>query len=156
MTVGRSVSEPEFVYSMASASDLDEVTSLLAQNGLPHTDVQHHIEHFVVVRCAAELVAVCGVELYGRDALLRSVCVAIRHRNQGLAGRACDLIEDYARNAGVRNLWLLTTTAEKFFARRNFEVRARDAAPASIQSTDEFRSLCPASAVCMSRRIAAG
>ena len=49
---------------------------------------------------------------------------------------------------------LLTTTAEDFFVRRGYGVVGRDAAPAVVQKTTEFRSLCPDSAVCMMKHLA--
>jgi amino-acid N-acetyltransferase len=145
--------DPDPTYSMARASDLDDVTALLSAGGLPYADVHRHIERFVVIRLAGKLIACAGVELHGRDALLRSVCVAADQRGRGFAKRVCDLVEAYAGSAGVNGLWLLTTTAQSFFERRGFMMQSRDAAPASIQQTDEFRSLCPASAICMSRRV---
>jgi mannose-6-phosphate isomerase-like protein (cupin superfamily) len=61
------------------------------------------------------------------------------------------LAESHARNLGVRRLYLLTTTAEAYFAKRGFERCAREAAPAAIRQTREFRSLCPDTAACMVR-----
>jgi hypothetical protein len=47
----------------------------------------------------------------------------------------------------------LTIDAEKFFARLGYRTMARSDAPAAIQSTDEFSSLCPGSAVLMQKRL---
>jgi amino-acid N-acetyltransferase len=53
-------------------------------------------------------------------------------------------------------MYLLTTTAEGFFARRSYEKVDRDAVPGVIKETAEFQSLCPASAVCMVRHLGPG
>jgi quercetin dioxygenase-like cupin family protein len=58
-----------------------------------------------------------------------------------------------ARLLGVEQLFLLTTDAERYFAALGFKRTGRSEAPAQIQSTSQFRSLCPKSAVCMSRDI---
>jgi amino-acid N-acetyltransferase len=58
-------------------------------------------------------------------------------------------IEEYAISQRVRHLYLLTTTADLFFARTGYQVIPRESAPAPIQETAEFQSICPASAVCM-------
>jgi len=47
-------------------------------------------------------------------------------------------------------------TAEKFFKNCKFQQTARETAPVGIQSTAEFKDLCPASAAFMVKTIAAG
>jgi amino-acid N-acetyltransferase len=54
---------------------------------------------------------------------------------------------------GVRELFLLTTTAEPIFARWGFRRVDRAEAPPAIRESREFASLCPASAVFMARRV---
>ena len=51
----------------------------------------------------------------------------------------------------VEQLVLLTETAEKFFRAIGYEVIDRRHVPQGIKQSAEFRSLCPASAVCMSK-----
>jgi mannose-6-phosphate isomerase-like protein (cupin superfamily) len=60
-----------------------------------------------------------------------------------------------ARLLGVEQLYLLTTDAERYFATLDFKRIERSEAPAQIQATTQFRSLCPQSAVCMARDISA-
>lgn len=142
-------------YGMATASALAEVARLLADSELPHSDVEQHFDDFVLARSGESVVGVAGIERHGRVGLLRSVCVRRDFRRRGIAGRLCDLIESHARDIGIDELYLLTTTAEHFFAKRGFSPCARDLAPPSIRRTQEFRSLCPSSAVCMRRPVAA-
>jgi N-acetylglutamate synthase-like GNAT family acetyltransferase len=95
------------------------------------------------------VVGVAGIEVYGTDALLRSVAVADAVRNRGL-GR--DLVRnrlEAARTRGLRAVYLLTTTAPGFFEGLGFERVPRASAPASVQASEEFASLCPDSAVCL-------
>jgi amino-acid N-acetyltransferase len=54
-------------------------------------------------------------------------------------------MEEHARDAGVRNLYLLTTTAEGFFAGLGYRKVSRDQAPPGIAGTEQFSSLCPSS-----------
>jgi amino-acid N-acetyltransferase len=56
---------------------------------------------------------------------------------------------DIARANGIRDLWLLTTSAEAFFAKHGFEKADRSAAPPAIAETSQFRDLCPATAALM-------
>ena len=55
---------------------------------------------------------------------------------------------------GVDDLYLLTETAEPFFAKRGYGAIPRADAPAAIAATEELSSLCPDSAVLMHRAIA--
>jgi amino-acid N-acetyltransferase len=57
------------------------------------------------------------------------------------------------RAEGVETIVLLTQTAETFFAKRGYERTRRERVPEPIRQTAEFRSLCPATAVCMSRAL---
>jgi amino-acid N-acetyltransferase len=60
-----------------------------------------------------------------------------------------------AQAHGAETVFLLTTTAEKFFPKFGFEAITRADVPASVQTSVEFRSACPASAVVMRKRLAA-
>ena len=62
-------------------------------------------------------------------------------------------MSSHARLLGVERLYLLTTDAERYFARLGFQRTERSGAPAPIQATSQFRLLCPKSAVCMARDI---
>lgn len=95
-----------------------------------------------------KLVGVIGMQACGPVALLRSLAVARDHRDRGVARALCEAV--YAL-AGERPLWLLTTTARDYFARRGFEVIERDEVPAAIRTTAQFSNLCPASAHVMRR-----
>lgn len=142
------------VISAALPADAAAIAALLRGADLPHRDFAGHLAHFLVVRQAGEVVGAVGLERHGRNALLRSLVVAPAQRGAGLGGRLVRRLEDRARFLGLRRLYLLTTTAEAFFARRGFRRIARGAVPAAIAATREFRSLCPVSAVCMARAVA--
>ena len=96
-----------------------------------------------------------ALELYGETALLRSLAVAQSRRGEGLGGRLAAAALEAAKASGVRNLYLLTQTAEKFFPRFGFAVEPRALAPEVLGSSEEFRSACPASAVMMRARVTA-
>jgi N-acetylglutamate synthase-like GNAT family acetyltransferase len=129
------------------------VSALLSASGLPHGDVAPHLPAFLLAWQERTLVGTVGLELCGRDALLRSLCVRPELRGRGIASELCRRSTAFARDAGVERLYLLTTTAERFFAARGFTPVQRDGAPDAIRATVEFRSACPASAVCMAREL---
>ena len=95
-----------------------------------------------------------ALEQYGPDALLRSVLTVPDRRNGGVGTMLVKRVSAAAADQGVERLWLLTETAAPFFARLGFAETQRANAPASMQETTEFRSVCPASATCMTMMLA--
>ena len=143
------------VIAAAAPADAAAIGALLRAADLPAEDFADHLAHFLVARRGDTVVGAVGLELHGRDALLRSLVVAPAERGAGLGGRLVDQLAAMARRRGARRFYLLTTTAEAFFAHRGFARIERGGVPAAIAATSEFHRLCPASAVCMTRPVAA-
>ena len=138
----------------AQSRDEPAIKHLLADCGLPGDDITAaHLEHFLVHKENSRLIGVVGLEQGGKDALLRSLAVSEDRRGRGLARALVGHAERQARAAGVESLYLLTTTADEFFAALGYRVTQRDSAPKSLQETAEFAGLCPASSVCMVKRL---
>jgi SAM-dependent methyltransferase/N-acetylglutamate synthase-like GNAT family acetyltransferase len=141
------------VLEPARDADLDEIRALLAQCDLP-TDVEAFFPRgYVVGRRHGALVGCCGLEVRGRDGLLRSLAVASDARGSGLAR---DLVEDRVRVAhelGLDAVYLLTTSAADFFRRHGFTDVLRSAVPAAIGASGQFSGGCCASAVSLRRSL---
>ena len=60
------------------------------------------LDAFVVATKGRDLDGVAGLEVYGSNALLRSLAVAAQHRSWGLGARLVDAIEADARVTGGR------------------------------------------------------
>jgi amino-acid N-acetyltransferase len=124
--------------------------ALLEAAGLPVSDLTDaHLEHFFFVGSDVSPAGLAGVELYGADALLRSLVIGASDRGKGLGSGLVQYVENYAVSQRVHSIYLLTTTAETFFKRLGYERIEREKAPPSIQRTREFASLCPASSAFM-------
>ena len=138
----------------ARPADFPAIVALLADAALPHDDLTpEHLEHFLVLRDGEGIAGVVGMEVADDAGLLRSLAVPEARRGGGLAIRLVDALEERARSTGIRTLYLLTTTAEGFFARRGYARADRAAVPDAIAATPEFRGICPASAACMARAL---
>ena len=141
----------------ATPEDFAAVCRLLTESGLVHEDLTPaRMTGFVVVPVqegSASLVAVAGVETFpdAGEGLLRSVAVAPALRGHGTGADLVSTVERRAGTLGLRRLWLLTTTAPGFFRRQGYVDTPRAEAPAAVQQSGEFKSLCPASAVCLSK-----
>ena len=137
-------------YSGVRPGEEPDVLRLIADCQLTTEDLSAAmLQDFIVCRRGNRIIGVVGLEVTKHGALLRSLAVAEGDRNQGVGGGLVGSAERYARSRGARTLYLLTMTAESFFARHHYRVFERSAAPEGIQATNEFKTLCPDSAVCM-------
>jgi amino-acid N-acetyltransferase len=92
---------------------------------------------------------VVGLELLGATALLRSLAVDAGARGEGSGTALVEAAEGHAIREGVETVYLLTTTAERFFERLGYVRVAREKAPPEIRRTREFSEMCSETAVLM-------
>ena len=138
------------VVGPAAREDLPGILSLLGVSGLPPDGLEDHLGSTIVARESGRVVGSAAVELHGPHALLRSVAVDGRHRGGGLGRRLTREALELARSRGAREAFLLTETADAFFARLGFGPIERPAVPEPVRGSVEFVSACPASARAMS------
>jgi amino-acid N-acetyltransferase len=99
------------------------------------------------------LVGVIGVEIKEQCGLLRSLAVDHRFRKAGYGARLVTTLEDYSLTQKLEKLFLLTTTAVKFFEPLGYCTIARELVPREIQETTEFSAICPRSAAVMMKNL---
>lgn len=137
----------------ATKSDLPAVEELLVASDLPTDGVRDNFSSFVVADDDGTIAGAVGLEKYGSCALLRSAVVTPDHRGSGVGRRLVEQLLERAEEAGVDEIYLLTTTAEDYFPRFGFTRTSRSAVPAALKASAEFRGACPETAVVMTRRI---
>jgi amino-acid N-acetyltransferase len=133
----------------AEPGDYAAVAGLLATAGLPTAGLPPSLADFVVASAGDGLVGAVGLEVYGPAALLRSAVVADHARGRGLGAALMGRLLEHARARGVRQVYLLTTTAEDWFPRFGFTRIERHAVPPALHASVEFRGACPESATVM-------
>ena len=136
----------------AEHADQEAVTTLLRDSELPIDGVAEWLDQFWVAEHQGRLVGIAGMEQYGDSGLLRSVAVVPEWRRSGIGRTLVERVLEEGRTAGVREVYLLTTTAEHYFPRLGFGCVDRETVPAALRASAEFRGACPASAVVMCRR----
>lgn len=139
----------------ATDRDIDAVESLLSTSKLPLDGVRDNFTNFIVAEDKGAIAGAIGFEKFGSVALLRSAVVSPDYRGSGVGRRLVERLLERAENEGIEELFLLTTTAEKYFPRFGFARTTRSAVPAAVRSSAEFQGACPDSAVVMTRRITA-
>ena len=139
----------------STAVDLPAIRSLLTEAGLPTADLDSSPGlHLWVAEDGGALVGVIGLEQFRSAGLLRSLVVAPHHRKRGLARRLVDTVEGQAKAADLKQLALLTETADRFFETLGYRLVDRQSVPEVVRQSAEFRTLCPLSARCMAKVIA--
>ena len=96
---------------VAGPGDFAGVVRLLTAADLPTAGLEPSLPDFLVAEESGRVVGAVGLEVYGDYALLRSAVVEAGRRGSGVG---VDLIESLLRRAGtrgVREIYLLTTTA---------------------------------------------
>ena len=139
----------DLVIRPARPEDLPALHEHLRAAGLPFDDVTLEDQEFLVGFHQGTLVASVGLECRGNSALLRSLAVSDSCRGAGLGSSLYRSILARAAERGVRRLYLLTETAEVYFAARGFSRVDRCTLPAEIAATAQVRGGCCSKATCM-------
>jgi len=138
----------------ARPGDLPALRELLSLCSLPFDGVAEHLDGFLVALDQGHLTGSVGLERYGPDGLLRSLAVHPDYRGRGLGTRLTRLALREAHRHGLRQVFLLTETASRYFLRFQFRRVPRQQAPPAVGASVEFASVCPETAICMERRLA--
>lgn len=137
----------------AAERDLPGIHALLEQLHLPLAGVDEHISTMLVAKDDEQVIGTAALEVYAEGALLRSVAVDPRRQGRQLGHQLTEAALRLASARGASTVFLLTTTAERFFPRFGFEQVTRDEVPLSVRASVEFQSACPASAIVMRKQL---
>ncbi len=128
------------------------VKQLLRQCGLQDTGVLDPHGRVVVARVAGKVVGVARLEVYRKGGWLRSVAVDPAWQRQGIGRRLVEAMLHRARQEGLRQVFLMTETAQGFFEQLGFVPVPRTAVPAALQAAPQFS--WPSCASCQVMRLA--
>jgi amino-acid N-acetyltransferase len=121
----------------------DAAAALLVAQRLPTDDLHDPTITLVGAFMNDALVGVIGLQACDDVAMLRSLAVDPAHRDRGIAAALCERVFVLAAD---RDLYLLTESADDYFARLGFKQVERANVPAAIRATAQFSALCPSSA----------
>lgn len=141
------------LYVPAQAAHRPQLETLLGRVNLPTDDLPADLSEFVLAFDGDTLIGSAGLEVFGPDALLRSVAVLPDYQGQHIARHLIEQLRRQAQAQGVSTLYLITTTADRYFARLGFDRAARADVPPAIARTRQFSGLCPASAISMKQTL---
>jgi N-acetylglutamate synthase-like GNAT family acetyltransferase len=130
------------------------VADWLEGEGLPSGDLGEPGVRLFAFRDGDTAIGYAGFEVYGADALLRSVVVDPARRRSGAGRAVVEATLAEARRLGATRVFLLTNTAKAYFERLGFASIDRASAPETILSTRQAAGLCPSSAPLMVKALA--
>jgi N-acetylglutamate synthase-like GNAT family acetyltransferase len=134
----------------ARPEDVEPARALLGGAGLPLAGVEDHFAGYWALDAPdGGLAGVVGAERYGAAWLLRSLVVDSSRRGRGLGAALLATVLGEARRHGAREVLLLTTDAQGFFARHGFAEVPRSHAPDEMRASAELNGACPDTATLM-------
>ena len=137
----------------ALPDDLPGIEALLAECELSTDGVREHLDRFRVALLGGEIVGCAGVERYDDAGLLRSVATRTSCRGRGVATGLCRQVMETSGGEGIRTLYLLTETAERYFQRLGFQTIPRESADERLTVSSQFQGGTCRSAVVMLRSL---
>jgi len=139
----------DITISPARPEDLEVIKALLRESGLPTAGVDENWKTFLIARDGDAAVGCGGAEAYQVVALIRSIAVKPDYRSHGIGRRLVRQLLDRLASRGLREFYLLTTTAEEYFKKRGFKTIDRDEVHPQLLSSRELQDACPSTATCM-------
>ena len=137
----------------ATAGDRAAVEQLLGSHHLPIGGISAELEGFVIAQSGDRVVGVIGLERWGAYGLLRSAAVDGAWQGHGIGRQLVERVLRDAESHDLSAVYLLTTTAERWFPAFGFVVTPRSEVPDAFRSSVEFQGACPASAILMVREL---
>lgn len=136
-------------YRDAIVEDIKQIECLLSSYALPVNDIEENLHNFFVAEQDKEIAGVCGFEHYSEIALLRSMAVAEKYRENAIGKALFELFKKRIYKLKIKEVYLLTENASDYFKKIGFVEQSRQALPETILQTKQFKSICPTSAIVM-------
>lgn len=136
-----------------SQAAFETFRSLIASADLPTEDLDFKTQILLGYYDNETLMATGGLEVFGTDAILRSLTVKFGSRNKSLGSNIVDDLVLKAKDNGVSTIYLLTESADGFFKKKGFVEVNRDDTPEQVKASPEFSYICDKTAICMKRSL---
>jgi amino-acid N-acetyltransferase len=122
-----------------AAWERDGLQAALVRSGLPAADVGEADRLFWRFETTEDVpIGFGGIELHGREGLLRSVVILPPLRRHGYGTAVVAVLELEAQSRGCRMLYLLAPMAQSFCARLGYLPCVRASVPEPVRASREF------------------
>jgi arsenate reductase (thioredoxin) len=136
-----------------TSASIAEVRSLLEGCGLPTDDLNPKRVEFLAVRRSGAIAGCVGIELYGSQALIRSLAVGGVHRGRGIGGALLQAALARAIAAGATEVFGVTIGAADYLVRFGFEPIDRAGLVSGVAQSSQLQGACPTDAVVLRRSL---
>ncbi|MGO4889139.1 GNAT family N-acetyltransferase [Anaerobacillus sp. MEB173] len=128
------------VIRVAEEKDILPVQRLVARAGLSDQGIEDQIDHFLVAENEEkQVIGTVGIErLSDEDGLLRSLVMASTSWDAKIGLQFLELAMAFAKQRGVRTLYLLTNNAIPFFEHIGFEPLREEEIPVHLKKSNHF------------------
>ena len=145
------LNQKTIAYRKAKKTDLEAVRQFLSNFELPIAGINEQFENFFLLVDSSLLIGCAGLEFYGIYGLIRSVAIETSYQGKKFGNLLVNILETYAKEKNISELYLLTETAEYFFTKLGYEQVERILVPPEIQGCLEYSSACKDSALVMKK-----
>ena len=132
----------------AQFGDQEDIRSLLSGFMLP-LDGLENTKMWVLQDDNGNVVGTAGLEVWGKNGLLRSVAVKENLQDRGRGTCLVNHVIGEAKKNNIDDLFLLTQTAQTFFRKIGFRKINSSHVTGSIKDSAEFKGACPKTATLM-------
>jgi arsenite methyltransferase len=138
----------EYAIRTALENDLPIIGTLLTENDLTTSGVRDNLANFLVADYQG-VIGVIGIEFAGNGAMLRSMAVSKELRKRSIATALVERSLERSHQLGVKEVYIMTNTADRFAARWGFYKIQRSEIPKDIMMSSALSNLCPSTSICM-------
>jgi amino-acid N-acetyltransferase len=138
------------IIRLAKPNDLPEIQKMLSKANLNDSDIDKHLDHFVVVEVernqrthSRKIVGTAGIEKWKDDGLLRSFVMDSESWNAQVGLDLIKVIMALARSSQMRRLYLMTSSSEPLFSYLGFEPMDRGDVPDHIKQSSHYQAYDP-------------
>ncbi len=143
----------DLIFVFATTEDEHKIKELLLKCRLHINDIDSEkLKNFILAKVNSKIVGVVGLEIFNDIGLLRSLAVEPSARLKGIGKLLLERIFTFSYQMEIKELFLFTTDADKFFICFGFNKLIREKIPVQIRETSQYNELCPDTAFCMSRK----
>jgi phosphoglycolate/pyridoxal phosphate phosphatase family enzyme len=144
---------PHPAVRQAAGPDLPTIATLLHDGGLPAGSARERVGRTVVAELDRTVLATAAWEALDGPALLRSVATSPKARGHGLGVHVVAGALRGIHRAGLRDVYLVTQDAERFFGRCGFTTVPREEMPNAVARHPQVARECPSTAPVMRMRL---
>jgi arsenite methyltransferase len=132
----------DYTIKNATVDDLAEIKELLIVSDLPIVGIDSNVNDFIVAD-NGQIIGVIGTHYYETKALLRSFAVTSKLRKSGVGMALFQQLQKQLKSPNIKEVYLLTETAQEYFKRLGFYEINRDQMPSPLLEKSGLNQACP-------------